>query len=466
MSDELVVSGGGTITVATEDLFMAVTTCRAVSAALAELEQRARALAWFPDGQRAVDLLRVAGRIGELATRLEELGVRLASAADAYSLVEQVATSAAATAVGQGGYWAGLLGPAIVAALPPAVLVGSVLAGGVLVATSREVWQANRGVLLSDPRIVNLVRLAVDGADDAARGALHVPWLPSQLADDRMTGLFGREETAQGLLLGLQATGVLSPSAAAVRRVDTRSTEPPSSVADLVRRIPGGGKDQPQVRIERYPSQQGDRYVVYLGGTVEVGLGAAADPWDLSSDLAGIAGSRADSAQAAADAMAAAGIGPDDGVLLVGYSQGGLLASRLASDPRFAVAGIVTVGSPGASIEVPAELPVLALEHSDDLVPALSGVPNARPRPSAQVTVSRSAFDGRPPIAAAAVPAHSLAQYRVTAGLVDHCEEGRVAAVRQRILAFLPAGRGESSRWRAERVSGDGRRPAAAAPVR
>lgn len=65
--------------------------------------------------------------------------------------------------------------------------------------------------------------------------------------------------------------------------------------------------------------------------------------------------------------------------MLVGHSQGGLVAMRAAEqyarDGRFAVTHVVTAGSPTARMAVPASVHVLALENRYDLVPRLDGEP-------------------------------------------------------------------------------------------
>ena len=69
-------------------------------------------------------------------------------------------------------------------------------------------------------------------------------------------------------------------------------------------------------------------------------------------------------------AMDEAGIRPGDRVLLVGHSQGGIVASRVAmSDPR--VTDVVTMGSPTDHLPIPARIPSLHLVNDADIVPTL-----------------------------------------------------------------------------------------------
>lgn len=82
-------------------------------------------------------------------------------------------------------------------------------------------------------------------------------------------------------------------------------------------------------------------------------------------------------------AMHADGIGRDERskerVLLVGHSQGGMVAVALAAmDPTklgFTVDGVITLGSPARRIEVRRGVAVLAVENDQDIIPALDGTP-------------------------------------------------------------------------------------------
>jgi pimeloyl-ACP methyl ester carboxylesterase len=80
--------------------------------------------------------------------------------------------------------------------------------------------------------------------------------------------------------------------------------------------------------------------------------------------------------------MHQAGVRRDDPVLLVGHSEGGMVAVEAARDAlatgQFAVTHVVTAGSPiGRTVgALPRSVQVLALENSRDLVPHLDGTAN------------------------------------------------------------------------------------------
>jgi pimeloyl-ACP methyl ester carboxylesterase len=84
--------------------------------------------------------------------------------------------------------------------------------------------------------------------------------------------------------------------------------------------------------------------------------------------------------EAVADALHRAGAGPDDPVLLMGHSQGGMLAMEAAAefsrDGRYNVTDVITAGAPVARMPVPDHVRVLSLENAHDIVPHLDGQPN------------------------------------------------------------------------------------------
>jgi len=139
--------------------------------------------------------------------------------------------------------------------------------------------------------------------------------------------------------------------------------------------------DQGTIEVQTLTASDGSvRHVVYLPGTDDLTttpFSQDGDVRDLPTNLRLIAGHDTTYAAGIEKAMTRAGIGPDDPVLLVGHSQGGMAAYAAAASPavrrRWAVAGVLTAGSPLARMPVPRGVPVLALENADDVVPGLDG---------------------------------------------------------------------------------------------
>ncbi|HEX8627102.1 MAG TPA: hypothetical protein VF755_02895, partial [Catenuloplanes sp.] len=74
------------------------------------------------------------------------------------------------------------------------------------------------------------------------------------------------------------------------------------------------------------------------------------------------------------------GANPDDPVMLVGHSQGGIVAADAANhftaSKEYNVTHVVTAGSPVGRIPVPDGVQVLSLENQHDLVPHLDATAN------------------------------------------------------------------------------------------
>lgn len=76
-------------------------------------------------------------------------------------------------------------------------------------------------------------------------------------------------------------------------------------------------------------------------------------------------------------AMTDAGAKPGDNVIYTGFSQGGIMAANLASNPNnpYTVDGIITNGSPIETFNIPRDVKVLSFGHQSDVVHMLDGSP-------------------------------------------------------------------------------------------
>jgi hypothetical protein len=200
----------------------------------------------------------------------------------------------------------------------------------------------------------------------------------------------------------------------------------PAGVGERLARVPEGD----QVRIERYEAPgEPPRYVVYVGPTETFSPIAGDEPWDLTSNVTGVAGLSAGSYRATELAMHDAGIRPGDAVQFVGFSQGGLVASLLAASGDWTAVGLETHGAPAGNVELPAGLNGLAVRNTDDFVPALAGPQLDRHL----VQVEREAFADAPLPAGVAAPAHQRAAYVETATAIDGAAS---SIVREQIAAM------------------------------
>jgi hypothetical protein len=381
------------------------------------------------DAEHAIDDA-VAG-LGRSAGASEQLARAVERAAGRYQFTESLAARASQAIAAMVGYDAGFLLPVLaLAALAGLTATGQAFAltlatlpparrDAVLAGLSG--WMDSHRALLSDPRIVELVRLSAVSTDDFGDGALHVPFAVSRVLGDEGLGLLGLDTSAAVVAGAASGFGPLRETPVTVRALGTRTGgAPPSGLEDRARRIPTDGA---QVRIDRISAPgRADRFEVYLAGTADFSLRPGADPWDMTSNVTAVAGGSAGSYRAAQIAMRRAGITADSPVVFTGYSQGGLIAARLAASGDYRTAGLYTLGGPAGQVPVPHGIPYVALEHTEDLVPATGGT-FASSRP---VLVRRSLFDGQPPRSPLVFPAHQLARYRQTAALADASQNRRL----------------------------------------
>ena len=92
--------------------------------------------------------------------------------------------------------------------------------------------------------------------------------------------------------------------------------------------------------------------------------------------------------------------------------------------------GVVTLGSPIAQVELPSHIPILAIEHSNDVVPALSGRVN--PLTENLVTISREVVASGG--GSDALAAHDLQAYLKTAEQVDSADAAGITRIREAVM--------------------------------
>ncbi|WP_296603916.1 hypothetical protein [Nocardioides sp.] len=175
------------------------------------------------------------------------------------------------------------------------------------------------------------------------------------------------------------------------------------------------------------------RHIVYLPGTDDM----VTLPWtqdgdirDLATDLVSASGHQTAYQQGILEAMAQAGVGAGDPVLLVGHSLGGMEAAAILGQggDGFNVTHVVTAGSPTAQVDgFPVGSHVLSLEHHGDVVPLVDGAPN--PDSVQQATVT---FDDGP---TGILDAHGYPHYIAGAAAADASSDPSV----QEQLASLHA---------------------------
>lgn len=137
---------------------------------------------------------------------------------------------------------------------------------------------------------------------------------------------------------------------------------------------------QASLAVEQVVGRDGvARYMVEIPGMRH--LGAAADPQDLTGAVNAMTGSATAYTRCVTLALDAVGAPPGAPVMLVGHSQGGIVAMDLAGDPAFnggrvRVTHVLAAGSPISSKRVApdTDTKVLSVENVNDIVTHLDGV--------------------------------------------------------------------------------------------
>jgi hypothetical protein len=374
-----------------------------------------------------LDAARDAVRAAAELTGRTEADLRQAVAAYAVAEDEQ-----RAQAIRLGGLFGILWGPAlrmILLSVLPGVLLARAAGIGAddLPLAPLRRWFLEHPEVITDPAFVEGVRATAMSIDDAAGSAAGwPPGVASELA--ARYGFTGIEAAAAVTVIAGRPLGLFRETPVSVERVETtQGASPPSGSVERLARVPEGD----QVRIERYDAPgEPSRFVVYIGPTETFSPVATDEPWDLTSNVTGVAGLDAGSLRATELAMHDAGIRSDDEVQFIGFSQGGLLATRLAASGEWNATGLETYGAPAGGIALPDGLAGMAVRNTDDFIPALGG-----PQLDHHLLqVERRAFaEGSTIPTTEPVPAHQREAYVATATVVD---AARSDAVRAQIAAM------------------------------
>jgi hypothetical protein len=141
------------------------------------------------------------------------------------------------------------------------------------------------------------------------------------------------------------------------------------------------------------------RAIVDIPGTKSWNPAPTGDITGVGTDIRALTGQRTAYEDGVFAALTAAGVGPDEDVLLVGHSEGGIVAinaaRRAAASGRFRVTHVVTAGSPIGRVArtLPASVQVLALENAADVVPHCDAADNPDRPNLTTVTVDEQHHD-------------------------------------------------------------------------
>ncbi len=459
--DDLIISGGGSVAVGTDELFAAAGKVRSAETQLVDCAGELTAIdrlvkpgrlssgsipATALAAERAMDDATIFLDRAHSKARL--LSFAIDRSADAYGLAERAATRVSDDIAASIAYSLGFFLPVITLAAMPALFgiarIGGMAAAGLLALPEAKraqlfaalsVWLQENSSVLSDPNFVTFVRHTVTSLDDLGAGVVHLPPALSGFLGDGGIGLLGVSTSSAAIIGAGTLVGYLGETKVTTTRVSsTNAVTFPSGWEDRATRVQHEtGPDVAQVRIDRYEvAGEPDRFEVYVSGTKDFALGKDTQPWDMTSNMNGIAGWDFGSNESVRQAMEQAGVTGETPVLFTGHSQGGLVAAQLAASGDFDTRGLYTIGAPSAQVAVPNDIPWLALEHTNDIVPALSGYYGI----ADPVLVRRDLYEGVPTGSDKFFPSHQLGAYESTAAMVDQVDEPRIDAIDRRFADF------------------------------
>jgi alpha/beta hydrolase fold len=249
-------------------------------------------------------------------------------------------------------------------------------------------------VIGTTPGLLNALSVAADlETAFALGGGAEYPYTQEEAAG--MLGMLYRDGTAEVVRVEEE------PPPPAMTAVPTGISGLLDGLALRNQRAGGSTQGHIDVRVVTVTGADGRirrSYIVDLPGTKDWQFDPTADrryPNDFGTNLRLMALEPTLRTEAVADALHRSGAGPDDEVLLIGHSQGGMLAMEAAAEfshnGRYNVTHVVTAGSPVARMPVPDHVRVLSLENAHDIVPHLDGQPNPDQPNRITVTFARQA---------------------------------------------------------------------------
>ena len=217
---------------------------------------------------------------------------------------------------------------------------------------------------------------------------------------------------------------------------------PPRGAADLVRALAvrgthnaGGGC----IDIRTLDGAGGRRVIVDITGTTAWNLDPrhqTEEVSDLGTNLRALANRSSVFERGVVQALGEAGVTAGEPIMLVGHSQGGMIAARLAGHlgaAGFTVTHLVTAGAPIGLAAVPRSVSVLSLQNRGDLVPELDGADN--PRRANWITVGTAHGDS------SVLARHSIHSYLAGAADLDASADPALAHWRRTAVGYLSAER-------------------------
>ena len=373
------------------------------------------------------------GGAGALSREVDDVAARLVAVAEAYARAEDAARGGVGV-LGAVGRFAGDALATVGWLVRVRALVGwRASVPGAVAAVAGEDPVGSALAPTSLPPMTGYVNRGTVGAVTGALAATGPPWLRHY---DRVVialrgAMSGLESVLEDRYAGAEPVGPR-------RRAEVpRGMEALGASIDSLSYAPPG-----VVAIDQLTGEDGQtRYVVTIPGTYDNSL-TSINPFDWRSNVDLQGGAVADSLRFTMDAMERMGIPREAEVMLVGHSQGGMVATALAGldgiDERFTITDVVTFGSPTSDLPRRASVTYAHVEDVSDTVPALDK--GGRDESANVTTWSGDArTSGDPAIAAAAlgpISLHAMSTYRATASAIDKLTDPSTAAWRNGVRGY------------------------------
>jgi hypothetical protein len=434
VAEDITISGGGSFAVATDEMHR-----------LAQCLELARDLAW--QAKRELSRLPAQSHGSETDSSTSELRWAIENAtteltqletdaaanafavrasAEAYGFTDRAIAAVVDGLSGMLGYGIGFLAPILLLNTLRVLALGGGVAYLALAAANGgpegvpgalKSWLQDNREALNNPATVELIRLTMMSSNEAISGAAKIPYGVSEALEG--LGLVGISSSAFLSILAGNSVGLFGETPIAMRQTSTSGGEqPPRGLAERIERLPDPKQNDngEQLRIDRYSAPgQPDRFDIYIAGTVDFSPVSGEEPFDLTSNFHGMADLPAGSYRGVEKALELAGVTSTSPVVFTGHSQGGLLASSLASSGNYNTQGVVTIGAPTGQIAPGGGFPVIAIEHTEDLIPALGG----RRSDLETIVVRRAVLRNASLTGDVFFPAHERTAYAETAKIAD-----------------------------------------------
>lgn len=170
------------------------------------------------------------------------------------------------------------------------------------------------------------------------------------------------------------------------RRAKPRRLKPPRTLTDTAADIDdlywANGHGQ-CVKITAVGEGERRRWIVSLPGTAHVDPASTPNPADFEANVREAlnlpSSMRVGVIRAIHDAMRRAGVADhnSENILMVGHSQGGMVATALAAqspeESGLTVQGVIGMGTPSRRMRIRPDVTMLAIAHDQDVVPSVDG---------------------------------------------------------------------------------------------